>query len=118
MAAATTNMSSLPLEIMAARGEFARDPRFSSLLAPAPVERTAEPDPVAEAYARGFSEGAALARDEALHAERERDAARGAIELAFARFDEASGCGKRSMRCARKRCCRSRSTPKVWRRES
>ena len=32
----------------------------------------------------------ALARDEALHAERERDAARGAIELAFARFDEAS----------------------------
>ena len=90
MAAATTNMSSLPLEIMAARGEFARDPRFSSLLAPAPVERTAEPDPVAEAYARGFSEGAALARDEALHAERERDAARGAIELAFARFDEAS----------------------------
>ena len=62
-----TNMSSL-LEVMRARGEFARDPRFSSLLAPASVDNAAELDPVAEAYARGFAEGAAMARDEALHA--------------------------------------------------
>ena len=90
MAAATTNMSSLPLEFMRSRGEFARDPRFSTLLASPPVESAAEPDPVAEAYARGFAEGAAMARDEALHAKREREAARAAIELAFARFDETS----------------------------
>jgi flagellar assembly protein FliH len=85
-------MSSLPLEIMRARGEFARDPRFSPLLVNAPGKGAAEPepDPVAEAYARGFADGNAVARDEALHAERERDAARAAIELAFARFDEAS----------------------------
>jgi flagellar assembly protein FliH len=85
-------MASLPLEIMRARGEFARDPRFSSLLACPPGETPAEPepDPIAEAYARGFADGNAVARDEALHAERERDAARTAIELAFARFDEAS----------------------------
>jgi flagellar assembly protein FliH len=85
-------MASLPLEIMRARGEFARDPRFSSLLAGAPGKAPAEPqpDPVAEAYARGFADGSAVARDEALHAERQRDAARAAIELAFARFDEAS----------------------------
>lgn len=83
-------MSSLPLEIMRARGAFSRDPRFSSLLANAPANGAAEPDPLAEAYARGFADGAAQARDEALHAERERDAARTAIELAFARFDEES----------------------------
>jgi flagellar assembly protein FliH len=85
-------MSSLPLEIMRTRGEFSRDPRFSPLLACAPGKVPAEPeaDPVAEAYARGFADGSATARDEALHAEREREAARAAIELAFARFDEAS----------------------------
>lgn len=85
-------MSSLPLEIMRAQGEFSRDPRFASLLvAPPPGGgRDDEPDPVAEAYARGFADGAAQAREEALSAERERDAARAAIELAFARFDEAS----------------------------
>jgi hypothetical protein len=44
-------MSSLPLEIMRARGEFARDPRFSPLLVGAPGKGAAEPepDPVAEA---------------------------------------------------------------------
>jgi flagellar assembly protein FliH len=85
-------MSSLPLEIMRARGEFASDPRFSPLLASAAGMAPAEPrpDPVAEAYARGYADGNAAARDEALHAERERDAARAAIELAFARFDEDS----------------------------
>jgi flagellar assembly protein FliH len=86
-------MSSLPLEIMRARGEFSRDPRFASLLASSPPGGGGrdDKDPVAEAYARGFADGVAQARDEALHAERERDAARARIELAFARFDEASG---------------------------
>ncbi len=85
-------MSSLPLELMRARGEFARHPRFSSLRAYTPGKAPAapEPDPLAEAYARGFADGDAVARDQALHAEREREAARAAIELAFARFDEAS----------------------------
>jgi len=85
-------MASLPLDIMRARGEFARDPRFSSLLGGGHGKVPAEPapDPLAEAYARGFADGSAAARDEALHAERERDAARAAIELAFTRFDEAS----------------------------
>lgn len=82
-------MSSLPLEIMRARGEFARDPRFSPLVACVPAPGP-DADPVAEAYARGFADGTALARDEALHAERERDAARAAIELAFTHFDEKS----------------------------
>lgn len=84
-------MSSLPIEIMRTRGEFSRDPRFASLLvAPPGGGGRDDTDPVAEAYARGFADGSALARDEALQAERERDAARAAIELAFARFDEAS----------------------------
>lgn len=85
-------MSSLPLSLMRNRGDFSRDPRFSSLLASNSAAAAAEPetDPVAEAYQRGFAEGAAQAREAALRAERERDAERAAIELAFAQFDEHS----------------------------
>ncbi|HWK41970.1 MAG TPA: FliH/SctL family protein [Croceibacterium sp.] len=87
-------MSSLPLQIMRARGEFSRDPRFATLLGSAPASMsgrsTASVDPATEAYARGYADGAAHARDEALHTERDRDAARAKIELAFARFDDAS----------------------------
>jgi flagellar assembly protein FliH len=85
-------MSSLPLDLLRSRGGFSRDPRFSSMLACAPAakEAAAEPDPIAEAYERGFADGSAYAREAALRSERERDAERGAIELAFAQFDEHS----------------------------
>jgi flagellar assembly protein FliH len=86
-------MSSIPLQIMRARGEFSRDPRFSALLgSAAPKEGSVANavDPAAEAYARGYADGLAHARDEALHTERERDAARARMELAFARMDDAS----------------------------
>jgi flagellar assembly protein FliH len=84
-------MSSLPLDLLRSRGGFSRDPRFSSMLA-CPVAKSAdpEPDPIAEAYERGFADGSAQAHEAALRAERERDADRGAIELAFAQFDEHS----------------------------
>lgn len=87
-------MSSLPLDLLRSRGGFSRDPRFSSLLASAPAAEQAAaevgPDPIVEAYERGFAEGSAQAREAALLAERERDAQRSAIELAFAQFDEHS----------------------------
>lgn len=87
-------MSSLPLELLrgGAGGGFSRDPRFSPLFAPgekrpaAPVE--VEPDPIGEAYDRGYAEGNAQAAQAAQDAERERDARRTAIELAFARLDD------------------------------
>ncbi|QYU70376.1 hypothetical protein J4558_09765 [Leptolyngbya sp. 15MV] len=84
--------ASLPLAQLRGRGGFSRDPRFVSLLvaggtdAGPPDER----DPVAEAYQRGFTDGAAQAELRAAEAERERDRCRAAIELAFARFDERS----------------------------
>ena len=85
-------MSSLPLDLLRTRGGFSRDPRFSSMLtrAPAAERSEPEPDPIVEAYERGFADGSAQAREAALRAERERDAERGAIELAFAQFDEHS----------------------------
>jgi flagellar assembly protein FliH len=84
-------MSSLPLNLLRSRGGFSRDPRFSSMLAcPTAKPADPEPDPIAEAYERGFADGSAQAREAALRAERERDADRGAIELAFAQFDEHS----------------------------
>ena len=85
-------MSSLPLDLLRGNGGFTRDPRFCALApsraAGAPL--AAEVDVEAEAFSRGFAEGSAQALQTALEAERERDARREAIELAFARFDEAS----------------------------
>ncbi|MXP41571.1 hypothetical protein GRI75_07940 [Altererythrobacter soli] len=81
-------MSSLPLDLLRSRGGFSRDTRFSPMLARAST--AAAPDPVVEAYERGFAEGSAHAMEAALLAEREREAQRGAIELAFAQFDEHS----------------------------
>lgn len=86
-------MSSLPLLERNAPAGFARDRRFSGLFGapePARAEPAPKPDPVAEAYERGLRDGAAAAAEDAARAERERDAARSAIELAFARFDETS----------------------------
>ena len=81
-------MSSLPLDLLRSRGGFSRDPRFSPLLARSSPAGPADPkpDPIAEAYERGFAEGSAQAREAALRIEREREAQRGAIELAFARL--------------------------------
>ncbi len=85
-------MSSLPFELLSNRGSFSRDPRFSSLLAAKARTEADLPvvDPLEEAFERGFAEGTAQAREAALRAERERDAQRQAIELAFARLDEES----------------------------
>jgi len=82
-------MSSLPLAQLGQRPGFARDARFAGLFgAPAPAAPAMpEPDPVAEAYERGYAEGAAHAAHDARLAEQEREAAREAIELAFARLN-------------------------------
>lgn len=86
----TMSRAALPLAQLRGRGGFARDPRFSSLLSAGPGATEAERDPVAEAYQRGFADGAAQAEARAAEAEAERDRCRDAIELAFARFDEGS----------------------------
>lgn len=62
----------------------------------APPPATAAPagtkaDPVADAYARGLKEGRDAAMAEHAAQRAEEDAAREAITLAFARFDEESG---------------------------
>ncbi len=88
----------LPLERLRGSGGFSRDPRFSPLFVVASEAVAAaepEPDPVAEAYERGFAEGAAQAEARAREEERERDARRHAIELAFARFDAESAAALR-----------------------
>ena len=83
-------MSSLPLVRLARSSEFSRDPRFARSIGKSgdgPAERAPEPDLLSDAYERGFREGAAIAEEEARLAERERDEARAAIELAFAQLD-------------------------------
>jgi flagellar assembly protein FliH len=83
-------MSSLPLAELGRPKPFAPDIRFVPPSSrPCATDRAAspEPDPVAAAYERGRSDGAAFAAHQASLAERERDAARGAIELAFARLN-------------------------------
>lgn len=83
-------MSSLPLALLRESAGFACDPRFAKAMRH--DRKPAEPvtDPLVEAFERGFAEGAAQARQAALEAERERDAHRGALEIAFAQFDEHS----------------------------
>lgn len=84
-------MSSLLLAQLGKRPEFSRDGRFAALFgAPAAAkteEFVPEPDPVTEAYERGYHEGAAQAAEDARLAEQQRDDARAAIELAFTRLD-------------------------------
>src|SRR6478609_1797565 len=88
---AATNMSSLLLTQLGKPAEFSRDGRFAALygvpVAAKPAELEPEPDPVTEAYERGYAEGAARAAEDARLAEQDRNAARGAIELAFAQLD-------------------------------
>jgi len=84
-------MSSLPLTRFARPAGFARDIRFAGLfgaVAEEPAETTPQADPLTDAYERGYREGAAMAAEQARREEKERDAARGAIELAFGRLDE------------------------------
>ena len=83
-------MSSLPLIQTGKAPGFARDVRFAALFG-GPPEKPVDapkPDPLIEAYERGYGEGAAMAAEEARRAEHERDAARAAIDLAFGRLDE------------------------------
>ena len=80
----------MPLAQLRGGRAFARDPRFVSFTAHTSDGQAAERDPVAEAYQRGYADGAAQADERASEAERERDRCRAAIELAFARFDERS----------------------------
>ncbi len=85
-------MSSLPLDLLRGGGSFTRDPRFCGLTPAATACASPKPeiDLAAEAFRRGFAEGSAQALQTALDAEREREARRETIELAFARLDEAS----------------------------
>lgn len=82
-------MSSLPVDLLCNRNGFSLDPRFSAMPACA-LDIPPETDVEAEAYARGFADGSAQERAAALDAEREREAERAVIELAFRRLDEAS----------------------------
>lgn len=66
---------------------FARNPRYSAMVAAVP-EPTPGPDPLIEAFERGYAEGTAVARAEADQRERERDAASERIELALAQMDQ------------------------------
>ena len=84
-------MSSLLLTQFGKPAEFSRGGRFAALYGVAdvaePVEALPRPDPVTEAYQHGYAEGAANAAEDARLAEEDRNAARGAIELAFAQLD-------------------------------
>ncbi len=83
----------IPLERLRGNGSFSRDARFSPLFGAASQQSDtaakAERDPLAEAYARGLAEGRAAAEADAARLAAEREAQRAAIELSFARFDEA-----------------------------
>lgn len=84
-------MSSLSLLQAGRSPGFARNARFAALygeLPEKPAEDAPKPDPVTEAYERGYREGVAMAVEEARRTEQEREAARVEIELAFGRLDE------------------------------
>ncbi len=88
-------MSSLPLDLLRGNGGFTRDPRFCATAPSRGVRGTPDVGLGGGAVARGFAEGTAQSLRAADEAERERDARREAIELAFARFDEASAAALR-----------------------
>ena len=83
-------MSSLPLAALAQGSGFARDARFAERAAapapPPPVEPDPG-DPLAQAWADGFAAGEAEAHAAADARRAAEDAARGRLELSFARLD-------------------------------
>lgn len=84
-------MSSLPLAELGRLSGFSRDARFAVLFGGGrekPDGGAPPPDPLSDAYERGYREGLAKAMEESRRVERERDLARAAIELAFGRLDE------------------------------
>ena len=84
----------LPVSELRERRGFTRSAAYyadHSPMAAAKTDGTEKVDPVAEALARGREEGRAEAMREAAAQRAEEDAAREAITLAFARFDEESG---------------------------
>ena len=79
-------MSRVAYAALGRRGSFSRDARYTAQPAGAAPAAPVE-DPAEKAYRAGYEDGQVSARadfEAALQAER---AARGAIELAFARFD-------------------------------
>jgi flagellar assembly protein FliH len=87
-------MSSLPIALLRGNGggSFSRDPRFAPMFGSQEARKAPpaedEPDPLMEAYSRGFDDGSEQATESARREACERDAQRTAIELAFARLDE------------------------------
>ncbi|MBB3033994.1 FliH/SctL family protein [Alteriqipengyuania lutimaris] len=84
----------LPVSELRERRGFTRSSAYYADHAPmaaAKTEGADTVDPVADAHARGREEGRAEAMQEAAAQRAEEDAAREAITLAFARFDEESG---------------------------
>ncbi|BBC72153.1 flagellar assembly protein H [Altererythrobacter sp. B11] len=81
-------MSRLPLEQMFRPSSFTRDPRFAGLHAEQHARAAHVPDPLGDAFQRGYAEGVAEARAEAAREAAERQAAERRIELAFSALDE------------------------------
>ena len=67
------------------RGGFVPDQRYGAV-----ATGQCPRDPSAEAYDRGFADGKRAGEERAAAGQASHDAERGAIELAFARFDDAS----------------------------
>lgn len=78
-------MRKVSLAEIGGRGAFVADGRYRP-----PEAMQAAGDPVREAYEHGFAEGQAAAREQLFADQSASNAERKAIELAFARFDEAS----------------------------
>jgi flagellar assembly protein FliH len=73
-------------DLAAGTGAFACDRRFA---VPVEADAAAAPDPLEQAWARGYAEGAEAARSAAEAAAAADDAARHRIETALAQMDEA-----------------------------
>lgn len=80
-------MSRVAYSALGRRGSFSRDSRYTRQeeAAPAPVE--AQPDAAERAYSAGYDDGQISARADCEAQMAAERAARGSIELAFARFD-------------------------------
>lgn len=83
-------MSSRPLLALAPARGFSADQRFSSFGGAGAASSAPEPDPLEQAFSRGYAEGRAEALALADQRIAELEAARQQINLAFARLDEQS----------------------------